>query len=130
MLDKTNVYGVGLILWALVNLRQDPPEPFWLHPGQNDTTLRPLPHMGFWPVSWYSWPLKDLIGRCLRFDPANRPSFREILDYIRDRIASHPAVPDEVEEMRDGTASLAVLGAQQIEHTPDAYQIGMSHANI
>ena len=126
--EKTNVYGLGMILWCLVRLRQAAQQPFWLGVGENDTTLRPLPIPAPWnyPLINYSQPLKDLIDDCLAFSQAARPSFQVILNRIQAETDERPGMPDRALGMRSGEAELETKIGEHMEYSSDDYQLGMA----
>ena len=120
--SKTNVFGVGCILYCLVTLRDRPPVPAWLGNGNLDQTLA-IP-IG-WPAGQYSWPLHRFIGDCLRFRQNNRPSFAALLQRINTHTGGNPGGVDRSLGMRSGTAAPAVAQAQQLLPPADLYRLCM-----
>ena len=127
--DRTNVYGVGLILWCLVNRNFTPPQPLWLGQGEHDQTLA-LPHLVNHPLSRYSPELKDLIGDCLRFRIDRRPSFHGLLRTINDNTSEGDNRPNRALGMRSGTADFPTRGISRIIVQEDNYKVGMARDEI
>ena len=125
--SKTNVYGVGMILWCMVTLDSQPEEPLWLGRGDMDRTLVPLP-VAF-PANLYSVELRQLIGECLSFFPANRPTFREILTRV-DQATGGGGPVDRSLGMRNSTAPYQARLAQRLRDAPDPYRLGLARINI
>lgn len=113
--EKTNVYGIGLILWCLILNATNPPEPIWVGDPDKDGMLDIDDPVGFW-----SDELKEMISLCLNYDPDNRPTFEELLVYI-DEATQAPF--DRSLGMRDGIASQAVIDANMPLYGPERYTL-------
>ena len=75
--EKTNVFGIGLILWCMLMSRDAPPVPSWVgEPDVDPTYDIPDPH------NIWSEPLKNLIHVCLQYDPEDRPDATGFLGYV------------------------------------------------
>ena len=98
--ERTNVYGLGVILWCMVMNETDPKEPVWTVDPEDDDTLAVQDRAG-----WWSDALKDLIALCLQYYPNNRPTFAEILDYIEEAMSGPVDLSDG---MDNGSAPPAV----------------------
>lgn len=80
LLSHTNVYGIGKIMWCLLATDNEPEQPQWLEDDRTtfDSTLI--------AKSPFNEELVDLVTACLEFDPADRPSFTEILTTIETHL--------------------------------------------
>lgn len=110
---KTNVYGVGVVLYCMVMNETRPKQPLWFTPGDGDDTLHitnPDPFDPAHVVNNYSTELTDLINDCLEFRPNDRPTFTEMWRYIQREIDDAPGQPDCALGMHNGTAT----GRQQV----------------
>ena len=127
--SKTNVFGIGVILWCLVTLDTAPRQPVWLHRGEDDTTLglNPATHPS---VGRYSLPLRELIERCLSFRSNDRPSFREMLDIILRETQEGPGGPNRARGMRSGRAKQDTQAREAIWLFPNTYCLGLSRAAL
>lgn len=83
---KTNMYGVGMILWCLVSRNHRPEQPTWLGIAQDNQTLA-FPDPRHFPLDQYSDELLDLVQQCIAFDPVDRPNFSEVLRTVRNATA-------------------------------------------
>lgn len=77
MLAHTNVWGVGMIIYAMAALDPDPLQPAWLGTGENDGNQTDVANM-----KNYSDHLTDLVQECIQFHPDKRPSWTEVLERI------------------------------------------------
>lgn len=130
---KTNVYGVGMVLYCMVMNRAAPDQPLWLSPGDGDGTLfvhNPHPTDPAYPANNYSTELTDLINRCLEFDPQNRPTFTVMYRYVRRQTGHGPGQPNLALGMRRGTATPVQQRAQATLHVQDKYRLGMALAAL
>lgn len=127
--SKTNVYGMGLILWCLIMREQNPPQPLWLGDGNNNTALV-LPAAPGQRAHHYSKALGDLVESCVRFRPMNRPSFQTILDIIWHSTDESPGAPNLALNMRTGTASAATAAAQEVPPLHDNYELGLARGQV
>ena len=118
---KTNVYGVGMILWCLVTLQMNGEQPIWLGVGEDDETVRQLPNE--YPADQYSDELRSLIEECLWFPPYARPTFQNMLNTIRQHTG--PGAGDLSLGMRNGGAVGAIAAAQHIQWPQDRYRLGL-----
>ena len=122
--EKTNVYGVGLILWCLMHKELKPPQPLWL----GDPTA--IQHVPLEPPTGlsYSAELKELVNRCLRYEPQNRPSFDQIIRRIQHAVndAGLPGATDRSLGMRRGTTPAAIRIMRKPLGRPDPYRIGLA----
>ena len=125
--SKTNVFGVGIIIWCLVNRSNDPPEPVWLGNGNIDTSLR-VP--ATFPAYTYSDQLRDLIHDCVQYDPANRPTFRGLLNDIRTHTSEDPGARNLASGMRSGRASVWARWANRVEYIEDRYRLGLHRGQV
>ncbi|KAK4610305.1 hypothetical protein CLAFUW4_13627 [Fulvia fulva] len=79
--EQTNVWGVGIILWSMVNLQPDG----WPGIGRQNRQPPFLPGM-------YSASLSNFIAQCVRYNPTGtigRPTVAQALNQIRN----NPLVP-------------------------------------
>ena len=124
--SKTNIYGVGLILWSLLAL-ESPPQPVWLGDGRNDTTLNlPRPVANPRPMNMYSRPLRNLVDSCLAFRPQDRPTFAEILDIIQQETDEMPGGANRSLGFRSGRTVTAVAAANAVLTPRDDYSLGFA----
>ena len=102
--EATNVYGIGLILWSLVENNDTPPVPAFLGDPTHDRELRIQDKYDL-----YTNELKDLIELCLNYRPAHRPTFEFLLANIETATTGIPDLSKGMRTMRPGTV-LPVLG--------------------
>ncbi len=122
--EKTNVFGVGLVLWCLIQPFEKPDEPSWAQ-GNLDPVLRIRSgHKS------YSPELIGLINWCLRFNPDARPNFRELRDWIQPAICERPPTLNRAAYMRSGTADANTRQAQSIQVGADRYQLGFTQSEV
>lgn len=74
--EKTNMYGMGLVLRCLVTGRT-PPEPAWVGDPEEDESLAIKD-----PNNEWSRDIKGLIELCLNYYPRRRPGFDEMLELV------------------------------------------------
>lgn len=115
------------MLRCLLTRQQDPPIPWYLGDGDNDTALdipAGLP---------YSDDLQNLIRHCLWFDYKQRPSFEQILEHIwgstKDE-APGPNNPNLGRGMRSGSASLHARGLYAVAGPHDLYAVGLARGGV
>lgn len=124
----------------MVTLRNRPPQTDWLGDGRNDRTYR-LVGSTQPNVNHYSAELLQLIDDCVEYDPADRPSFTDILDeiYVHVDTAVHPggagagppANPHSNNLRMPGNATfMAVLNAQLAHLPQDQYRTGLAFQNL
>lgn len=140
--DKTNVFGLGMVLYCMVTLQNDPPTTEWLGDGRNDTTYQlwdlaaNQPNMAQPNVAHYTPELLQLITECLHWDPADRLTFADVLDEIYqrvdtiDRAPGHPPADAHDRNLRvPGNLPFAGLQQAQLRHMPahnDVYRVGLA----
>lgn len=100
--EKTDVYAFGVLMWEVLSGGS---VPWGLGPTNReiqDQVLRGelLPCPPSWPRG-----LVDMIGRCCSLIPANRPTFREILQQLTTTIDTLPAAPATADKVSSGGGS-------------------------
>lgn len=116
--EKTNVYGVGLILWCLLHKTLKPKEPSWVGNPNNDRTLAIND-----PNNDWSYQLKDLITLCLQYHPNDRPTFDDILNWIDQAMSGKRDLSDG---MMAGDADDAAQARNMPRLEADRYRNGMA----
>ena len=79
--SKTNVWGVGMIIYCLITLTTHPEQSDWL----GDPALD-IPSSANDQVMAYSPRLHLTVQRCLEYDPTMRWTFRQIIASINTSI--------------------------------------------
>ena len=120
--EKTNVYGIGLILWCMVMRRVDPPEAIWLGDPAQDNTLD-LPAA---VTAHYDPLLTTLIRDCLAYRQDQRPSFNQMLDRIRTATDEAAAAANRSQNMRSGNANHGQRLGNMPTFQNDRYQMGLA----
>ncbi|KAF9692816.1 hypothetical protein EKO04_009107 [Ascochyta lentis] len=123
--EKTDVWGIGRIAWALIVNQWDPFGPMREGGPEDPITGSPLLplsrrvsyNMGIndfydqevligsreWPaVNLYSEPLKALVRDCLRFWKDYRPTPREVLDRVNNHLLANPQLVDGMDVVGTG----------------------------
>ena len=119
--SKTDVFQVGMLLRCLVLRRQDQVQPYFLGNGDLDTSLN---LMALPMAAHYSVQLRVLIRDCLRFRQANRPTFRMLLERIRQ--CTDESTHNLARGMRSGLASAATRVSQALPTQRDAYAVHLA----
>ncbi|KAF2016669.1 kinase-like protein [Aaosphaeria arxii CBS 175.79] len=79
---RSDVYQLGLLIYCLCNVVDDPGFPRW---GNSTKRTKLLKKIAFKPISkTYSVNLFELVWECLQLDPEARPQSWELLDKIRE----------------------------------------------
>lgn len=117
----TNVYGIGLILYCLITLRQSPPGTLYLGDGEDDERLKPPEDSS--PSDTYSPELRELVWQCLQFDDTERIEFQDMLREIRLH-TNIAATPEHY--MRNGTANPVILANFSLQLAAEQYRVGMA----
>ena len=116
---KTNVFGLGVVLWCLVALRY--PDPHWMGDGDDDESFS-FPEK----AKRYSSQLKSLIAKCVSFKPGDRPSFAEVLDLIKDVTKEQENNSGVAKGMKSGNATPEALGKNAVPFPDDTYRLGFA----
>ena len=122
--EKTNVFGVGAVLYCMIMNVASRPEPGWTGNPDLDTSYD-------YPAAQqtsFSVQLRDMVTDCLRYDPARRPTFAEMLariDQATDENGSNLAVG-----MRSGNVTPAVRARQMPWFVESRYQLDMTPTQI
>lgn len=125
LLQHTNVWQAGLVLWCLVTLRR-PKEAVWLADGSGSSMYQ----FEMEEEDQYSQSLLDLIQSCLQESMLLRPKFDEVLSRIQNFITGHGDLQVEVNEMRVGTASAEVRRENELSYAvADSYAHSMAWAS-
>lgn len=125
--DKTNIYGIGRIAWALIVNKCEQAGPMREGGAVNPRTgtyyplskpcrantqavdrydTQVLTGSRDWPAaSRYSNELKDVVRDCLKFYNVQRPSARQVLDRVEKHLFEHPELEiDPMDVVNTGLA--------------------------
>ena len=122
---KTNVWGIGQIIYCLVTLKWNPDQPNWLGDGFDegsppvDATDGPF-------VMGYSNTLLNLIRNCLSFQPWNRPTFAGLHNSIFMATRVGAGAGPLSQGMHDASATLATMHNVRLRHGVDRYMVGLA----
>lgn len=121
--EKSNVYGLGLILWCLMHTQNLPTQPLWLD-DPKDVDHITIHGNGL----FYSPDLRELVEQSLRYDPGDRSSLDALLLMIYDATTDDGRLGsrDESEGMRLGAAGPAVQMLAQPLFRADPYSLGLA----
>lgn len=125
---RTNIWAIGAVLSRLMQIanpeRNHDKQPIWLADGALEDTLYPLeiPDNDL----TYGRGLKQLVNRCLSFDPTLRPTADGLRTLIRDataepRLGVIGETPDRAKGLRSGAASLRTVRENAVFLPRDLY---------
>ncbi|KAK4626503.1 hypothetical protein CLAFUW4_04259 [Fulvia fulva] len=134
--EKTNVFGMGIILYCLVTQRStSKKQAWWLGDGTGDRTYQlelpggvPNPAQNF--ANRYSPELRRLIDRCTAYDQAARPDFATLRAMFTAVITQNNGGedPNITKGMRASTANLATIMNEGVHKPADVYTLRL-HRN-
>jgi serine/threonine protein kinase len=126
---KTNVYGVGITLMAMMNLNENTGALDFAEAKSNEQHPNLVPQFKLRALMRYSQTLTDMVRSCVRFRQANRPTFDTLLTSLRNATDHQPGVfpVDHALGARRAT-SANFPGIQLLMHLgpADGYAVGMS----
>ncbi|KAK4541908.1 hypothetical protein LTR36_007272 [Oleoguttula mirabilis] len=128
---KTNVWGVGIVLWSIMELEEGDHRLEYGDEGssghEGDPELVQEPTFRNRVQQRYSKDLRDLISRCLRYEQADRPTFRQILRQIR-RHADGTSAADHAGGLRAAPkdSSLWLEDRHLLDHKADGWPLQTS----
>ncbi|KAK5137978.1 hypothetical protein LTR08_005775 [Meristemomyces frigidus] len=120
--SKTNVWGVGMVIYCLVTLVTAPRQSDWLGNPALD-----VPSSLANQAAVYNAQLHFLIGQCLHHDPARRWTFRQIIRAINTNIQENAL--DLAQGMRAPSVRpyTAARTGNLLNHLPnDLYALGLN----
>ncbi|EME46732.1 hypothetical protein DOTSEDRAFT_22768 [Dothistroma septosporum NZE10] len=136
--EKTNVFGVGIVLYCLVTQQHTPRrQAWWLGDGSTDRTYKlslpgggPDPAQNF--ANQYSPELRRLIDECTKYDRGARADFARLRYLFNQAITNWMGGEDPgiTKGMYWGTAFAGVQIAEQVLTRNDVYAIGLARANV
>lgn len=99
--SKTNVWGVGNVMWSLIenedgdeNLRWEDFDAYERRYASKKD--RDEPRFGGRARKQYTNKIRQLIQQCVAYEPSERPTFKQILRLIRRNTASDDSVDDDL----------------------------------
>ena len=109
---RTNMWAVGMIVWALALGYCHPPEPSsrvlkTMARNPDSTAYQALYHFRNWS---YSKELQEVVERCIRFDPDRRPWPTDLQEEIRDHMYRANLFPHQwPEHLRTRYGNIGIL---------------------
>ncbi|KAK6392468.1 hypothetical protein LTR65_003598 [Meristemomyces frigidus] len=125
------VWGVGIVLWSIMELEEGDHRLEYGDEGssghEGDPELVQEPTFRNRVQQRYSKDLRDLISRCLRYEQADRPTFRQILRQIR-RHADGTSAADHAGGLRAAPkdSSLWLEDRHLLDHKADGWPLQTS----
>ncbi|KAI7122677.1 hypothetical protein KC352_g32685 [Hortaea werneckii] len=133
MMDsRTNVWGVGIVLWSLIELEEgDHRLKFDTNDDECDGDPERLNEPTFRPRAseHYSAELLELISACTRYEQKDRPDFADLLKHIK-----HYTRPSSASDKASGLRGAAANDPRwlredhRVETPPEKWKIGFAIA--
>jgi len=126
---KTNVYGIGITLMAMMNLNYHTGALNFAEAEWNEKHLNLVPQFKLRALMTYSKTLTDMVRSCVQFRQANRPTSGTLLTSLRNATDHQPGVlPEDFALGARRAASANFPGIQLLKHLggADDYAVGMS----
>lgn len=124
--QKTNVFGIGLILWCLIHLKEGPPQSKF-RKGDNDDTLQKASARSI----TYSPELQELVQDCCKFRREDRPTLQALRERIYNLLLEDGR--DIAAKMASGAASEAAQAQHKLAGVDEGsvkYKKGMTWSEI
>ena len=121
---KTNVWGVGIVLYSLISGTFGVSYDGWFIYDQDGR--REPPEFDQSAISKYSLELRNLVMACMRFDVADRPTFDWLLHEIKRHTGDGAPADERASGLRDADSPAGrVNGDQYLNRAKeDQYLIG------
>ncbi|KAI7623525.1 hypothetical protein KC319_g18095 [Hortaea werneckii] len=130
--SRTNVWGVGIVLWSLIELEEgDHRLKFDTNDDECDGDPERLNEPTFRPRAseHYSAELLELISACTRYEQKDRPDFADLLKHIK-----HYTRPSSASDKASGLRGAAANDPRwlredhRVETPPEKWKIGFAIA--
>jgi serine/threonine protein kinase len=123
---KTNVWGVGITIMAMMNMWSEAGDKDFREAAQNENHPDLIPSFTADAGNTFSGELKNMVLSCLQFRHVNRPTFRALLHQLETHTGlGGPQMPDRAEGARFATQLNPAANATPLRHMlPNKYPLG------
>ena len=124
---KTNVWGVGITVMALMNLTVNAGRLQFLEAATHESHPARVPAFTPAAVAEYSSELRQMVQACVQFRQDDRPDFTSLLASLRHYTGLAPGYRDRALGARFGTRDALPAGLTLLDGLPaNNYALGMA----
>jgi serine/threonine protein kinase len=130
---KTNVWGVGIVLMAMMNLDDSAGRLDFAEAATDERDPNLVPRFRGRAENKYSWKLRRMVLSCVRFRQRDRPTFDELLTELRVATNMPPGLHqrDYAQGARHATLNNLPGTLEPLRYLgPDRYAVGLAGPNV